>query len=117
METRNGLMVGGVATRATGDAEPLAALELVMGVAGRRRSRWAPTRPLTPQPSSWSAASRVSPRTWRRPSPRPEARVSTGAPPELEAAEILDDGSLEIEFDYQNSDEAILEAKRDTSAC
>jgi transposase len=37
MENRNGLMVGGVATRATSDAEPLAAIELVKGVAGRRR--------------------------------------------------------------------------------
>ena len=37
MENRNGLMVGGVATRATGDAEPLAAVELVKAVAGRRR--------------------------------------------------------------------------------
>jgi IS5 family transposase len=37
MENRNGLMVGGVATRATGDAEPLAAVELVKGVAGARR--------------------------------------------------------------------------------
>jgi transposase len=37
MENRNGLIVGGVATRATGDAEPLAAIELVRGVAGRRR--------------------------------------------------------------------------------
>ena len=30
-------MVGGVATRATSDAEPMAAIELVKGVAGRRR--------------------------------------------------------------------------------
>ncbi len=37
MENRNGLLVGGVATRATSDAEPLAAIELVKGVAGRRR--------------------------------------------------------------------------------
>jgi hypothetical protein len=37
MENRNGLMVGGAATRATGDAEPLAAIELVKGVAGKRR--------------------------------------------------------------------------------
>ena len=37
MENRNGLIVGGVATRATGDAEPLAAIELVKAVAGRRR--------------------------------------------------------------------------------
>jgi transposase len=37
MENRNGLMVGGVATRATGYAEPLAAIELVKGVAGARR--------------------------------------------------------------------------------
>ena len=37
MENRNGLIVGGVATRATGDAEPLAAIELVKGVAGSRR--------------------------------------------------------------------------------
>jgi len=31
-------------------------------------------------------------------------------------AEILDDGSLEIEFDYHNGDQAILKAKRDTSS-
>jgi transposase len=37
MENRSGLIVGGVATRATGDAEPLAAIELVKAVAGRRR--------------------------------------------------------------------------------
>jgi transposase len=37
MENRNGLLVNGVATRATSDAEPLAAIELVKGVAGRRR--------------------------------------------------------------------------------
>jgi IS5 family transposase len=37
MENRSGLLVGGVATRATGDAEPLAAIELVGAVAGRRR--------------------------------------------------------------------------------
>jgi transposase len=37
MESRSGLIVGGVATRATGDAEPLAAIELVKAVAGRRR--------------------------------------------------------------------------------
>ena len=40
MENRNGLMVGGMATRATGDAEPLAAMALVRGVAGRRRTRF-----------------------------------------------------------------------------
>jgi transposase len=37
MENRNGLIVGGVATRATGDAEPLAAIELAKAVAARRR--------------------------------------------------------------------------------
>jgi hypothetical protein len=37
MENRNGLMVGGVATRATGDAEPFAAVELLKAKAG---SRW-----------------------------------------------------------------------------
>jgi transposase len=37
MENRNGLMVDGVATRATSDAEPLAAIELVKGVGGKRR--------------------------------------------------------------------------------
>ena len=37
MENRSGLIVRGVATRATGDAEPLAAIELVKAVAGRRR--------------------------------------------------------------------------------
>src|SRR3954447_3324821 len=37
MENRNGLVVGGAAPRATGDAEPLAAIELVKAVAGSRR--------------------------------------------------------------------------------
>jgi transposase len=37
MENRNGLIVGGVATRATGDAEPLAAVELLKAAAGGRR--------------------------------------------------------------------------------
>jgi IS5 family transposase len=37
MENRNGLIVAGVSTRATGDAEPLAAIELVKAMAGRRR--------------------------------------------------------------------------------
>jgi IS5 family transposase len=37
MENRSGLIVGGVATRATGDAEPLAAIELVKAVAGSPR--------------------------------------------------------------------------------
>jgi hypothetical protein len=37
MENRNALMVGGVATRATGDVEPLAAIELAKGVARKRR--------------------------------------------------------------------------------
>jgi hypothetical protein len=32
------------------------------------------------------------------------------------SAEVLDDGSLEIEFDYQHGDAAILKAKRATSS-
>ncbi len=31
-------------------------------------------------------------------------------------AELLDDGSIEIEFAYHNGDEAVLKAKRDTSS-
>jgi hypothetical protein len=31
-------------------------------------------------------------------------------------AELLDDGSIEIEFEYRNGDEAVLKAKRDTSS-
>jgi hypothetical protein len=31
-------------------------------------------------------------------------------------AELLDDGSLEIEFEYRNGDEAVLKAKRDPSS-
>ena len=30
--------------------------------------------------------------------------------------EMLDDGSIEIEFAYHNGDEAVLKAKRDTSS-
>lgn len=35
------------------------------------------------------------------------------------SAELLDDGSIEIEFAYRNGDEAVLKAKRDTftTAC
>jgi hypothetical protein len=34
------------------------------------------------------------------------------------SAELLDDGSIEIEFAYHNGDDALLKAKRDTStAC
>ncbi len=32
------------------------------------------------------------------------------------SAELLDDGSLQIEFAYHNGDEAVLKAKRDTSS-
>ncbi|WP_299133496.1 transposase [uncultured Amaricoccus sp.] len=32
------------------------------------------------------------------------------------SAELLEDGSLEIEFDYHNGDDAILKAIRDTSS-
>lgn len=32
------------------------------------------------------------------------------------SAELLEDGTLEIEFDYQNGDEAILKAERDTTS-
>jgi hypothetical protein len=31
------------------------------------------------------------------------------------SAELLDDGTLEIEFTYRNGDEAVLKAKRETS--
>jgi hypothetical protein len=31
------------------------------------------------------------------------------------SAELLDHGSIEIEFAYRNGDEAVLKAKRDTS--
>jgi hypothetical protein len=31
-------------------------------------------------------------------------------------AELLDDGSIEIEFAYRNGDEAVLKAKRETSS-
>jgi hypothetical protein len=32
------------------------------------------------------------------------------------SAELLDDGSIEIEFAYHNGDEAVLKAERDTSS-
>ena len=32
------------------------------------------------------------------------------------SAELLDDGSIEIEFAYRNGDEAVLKAKRNTSS-
>jgi hypothetical protein len=45
------------------------------------------------------------------------ARCEEGDEVEANApAELLDDGTLEIEFAYQNGDEAGLRAKRDTSS-
>ena len=32
------------------------------------------------------------------------------------SVEMLDDGSIEIEFAYQNGDEAVLKAKQDASS-
>jgi len=32
------------------------------------------------------------------------------------SAELLDDGSIEIEFAYRDGDEAVLKAKRETSS-
>jgi hypothetical protein len=32
------------------------------------------------------------------------------------SAELLDDGTIEIELAYRNGDEAVLKAKRDTSS-
>ena len=32
------------------------------------------------------------------------------------SAELLDDGTIEIEFSYDNGDDAILKAKRETSS-
>jgi hypothetical protein len=32
------------------------------------------------------------------------------------SAELLDDGTIEVEFAYHNGDEAVLKAKRDTSS-
>ena len=32
------------------------------------------------------------------------------------SAELLDDGTIEIEFAYRSGDEAVLKAKRDTSS-
>jgi hypothetical protein len=32
------------------------------------------------------------------------------------SAELLDDGSIDIEFDYRNGDEAVLKAKREISS-
>ncbi len=38
-----------------------------------------------------------------------------GAGPEI-SLELLDDGAIEIDFSYDNGDEAILKAKRETSS-
>jgi hypothetical protein len=32
------------------------------------------------------------------------------------SADLLDDGSVEVEFAYRNGDDAVLKAKRDTSS-
>ena len=34
----------------------------------------------------------------------------------IELAELLDDGTIEIEFNFQNGDAAVLKAKRDASS-
>lgn len=84
MENRNGLVVGAVATRASGHAERLAALHLVEPHAERPQSvtLGADKKPMTPPTSSWRAARSASPRTWRR-TPPAGVRRSMGAPPAI----------------------------------
>jgi transposase len=84
MENRNGLIVGGVATRATGDAEPRAAIGLVKAVAGRRRVTFGADKacdtasfilecreenvtPHVPQNITTTRGSRIDARTTRHP--------------------------------------------------
>ena len=43
-------------------------------------------------------------------------RVCEDSMAECGSAELLDDGSIEIEFAYHNGDEAVLKAKRETSS-
>jgi hypothetical protein len=42
--------------------------------------------------------------------------LSTGLHFASESTELLDDGSIEIEFAYDNGDETVLKAKRDPSS-
>jgi transposase len=96
MENRNGLIVGGVATRATGDAEPLAAIELVKAVAGGRRvtlgadkaydtanfvmeCREEKVTPHVAQNITATRGSRIDGRTTRHPAMRPRFASASGS--------------------------------------
>jgi transposase len=82
MENRNGLIVGGVATRSTGDAEPLAAIELVKVEAGARRITLGADKAYdTANFVMECREEKVTPHVARDTSPRPAARASMAAPP------------------------------------
>ena len=79
MENRNGLIVGAVATRASGHTERLAALHLVQSPpSGSSRLRSAATKASIPATSSPNSVRSTSPRTWR-------GTPAGGGPPSMAA--------------------------------
>ena len=81
MENCNGLLVDACVTWADGHAERIAALHMdrTAGPIGRKRSRWAPTRPTTPRILLTNCGRSTQRRTWRR-TPTAARRRSTAGP-------------------------------------
>ena len=108
----------GGGTVAGGSSRPTSGIEHISTSADRRRSSSTPT-----------AAARLRSARCRRPSTsntvRPPSRLRGSASTKGTKfsgegyAELLDDGSIEIEFEYDSGDEAVLKAKRDkfSTAC
>jgi hypothetical protein len=95
MENRNSLIVEACLTPADGHAERVAALHMIEPRADRPQ---AITLGADRRKPNWEGFNEMD-------------EVSGDG-----SAELLDDGSIEIEFAYRNGDEAILKAKRDTSS-
>ena len=77
---------------------------LTRHLAGRRNRLWSH--------GGWSRC-RIRPRLDRLPLGRMRRRHEVRGEG---TAELLDDGTIEIEFAYDNGDEAVLKAKRDPSS-
>jgi transposase len=106
MENRNGLIVDACLTEANGHAERIAALHMIEPRADR------------PRPITLGALEAGLEVEYARDSIGFRwAGSDEGDRVEGEGtAELLDDGTIEIEFAYHNGDEAVLKAKRVTSS-
>ena len=93
-----------------GSSRPTYGIALISTSADRRRSR-SPMTAVARLPSARSKRASTSNTADPRSGFDEMDEVSGDG-----SAELLDDGTIEVEFAYHNGDEAVLKAKRDTSS-